>query len=108
MTISKSDWKLYQERLGEWQERHMADLLCKYQEMLSDCEKLPSERFWNLDKEIKLDKTDIGVRCELVKSEAAQQIYIFLRNGVITWKDLQGFSDELIDYMTVLMLADND
>jgi len=108
MTISKNDWKLYQERLGEWQERHMSDLISKYQEMLSDFEKYPSERFWNLEKEIRLDKTDIGVRCELVKSEALLQIYRFLRNGVITWKDLQGFSDKLVDHMIDWMLDDDD
>jgi len=36
------------------------------------------------------------------------QIYRFLRNGVITWKDLQGFSDKLVDHMIDRMLDDDD
>ncbi|WP_333813397.1 hypothetical protein [Muricomes intestini] len=33
--ISKADWKLFRERIGDWQEQYMEKLVKKYIELLS-------------------------------------------------------------------------
>ena len=94
MEISKRDWKLYQERVPEWQERYMEKLLKQYIKLLSSKEKA-SERFWKLEKKIKQDKKHPGVCIELRKSDAIWDIAIFVKKKVITMDDLDEFSDDL-------------
>ena len=94
MEISKRDWKLYQERVPEWQERYMEKLLKQYIKLLSSKENA-SERFWKLEKKIKQDKKHPGVRIELRKSDAIWDIAIFVKKKVITMDDLDEFSDDL-------------
>ena len=60
MDISKSDWILYRERIGDWQERYMERLCQKYVELLQS-DKLPSDKFWDLNKQINKDKNGPGV-----------------------------------------------
>ncbi len=94
MEISKRDWKLYQERVPEWQERYMEKLLKQYIKLLSSKENA-SERFWKLEKKIKQDKKHPGVCIELRKSDAIWDIAIFVKKKVITMDDLDEFSDDL-------------
>lgn len=94
MEISKRDWKLYQERVPEWQERYMEKLLKQYIKLLSSKENA-SERFWKLEKKIKQDKKHPGVCIELRKSDAIWDIAIFVEKKVITMDDLDEFSDDL-------------
>lgn len=94
MEISKRDWKLYQERVPEWQERYMEKLLKQYIKLLSSKENA-SERFWKLEKKIKQDKKHPGVCIELRKSDAIWNIAIFVKKKVITMDDLDEFSDDL-------------
>lgn len=60
--ISKSDWKLFQERVPEWQEHYMERLIKEYVELLTSPGKA-SERFWKLEKRIKQDKKYQESRC---------------------------------------------
>ena len=58
---------------------------------------LASDHFWELEKRIKQDKKHPGVLLEVRKSEAIWDIAMFVRDEVITLKDLDGFSEDLID-----------
>ena len=95
MDISKKDWKLFRERLSEWQEKYMEDLIKEYVNFLNDDTKPASEKFWELEKRIKEDKRHPGVIMELKKSEVIWDIVCLIRLRVITYDDLSEFSDEL-------------
>ena len=45
MDISKKDWKLFRERLADWQENYMEGLVKEYANFLNDDKKLASEKF---------------------------------------------------------------
>ena len=100
--ISKSDWKLFRERVPEWQERYMECLAKQYIELLSS-PGLASAHFWELEKRIKEDKKSLGVQLEMRKSEAIRDIAIFVRKNVIQLEDLKGFSDELISAVKMIL-----
>ena len=95
MDISKKDWKLFRERLSDWQENYMKGLVKEYVDFLNDDTKHASEKFWELKKRIKEDKHHPGVIMEMSKSEAIGDIVRLIRLKVITYDDLSEFSDEL-------------
>lgn len=86
----------YLERVPEWQEHYMEQLVKEYVELLSSPGNA-SDHFWELEKRIKKDKKHPGVLLEMRKSEAIWDIAIFVGHEVITLEDLDGFSEELID-----------
>ena len=92
--ISKSDWKLFREKVPQWQEHYMEKLCREYIQMLSSPGNA-SEHFWELEKRMKQDKKNPGVLLELRKSETIWDIAIFVKNKIITMDDLDGFSNEL-------------
>ena len=94
--ISKADWKLFRERLAEWQEAYMERLAREYIALLSS-EEPASKKFWDLEKRIREDKRMPGVLLELRKSEVGWDLVRLLGDGVITESDLEGFSGELKD-----------
>ena len=100
--ISKVDWKLFREKVPEWQELYMERLTKKYIELLSSPGNA-SDHFWELEKRIRNDKKHPGVILEMKKSEAIWDIAIFVKKKVINLKDLEGFSQELIDSVTELL-----
>jgi hypothetical protein len=100
--ISKVDWKLFREKVPEWQELFMERLTKKYIELLSSPGNA-SDHFWELEKRIRNDKKHPGVILEMNKSEAIWDIAILVKKKVITLKDLEGFSQELIDSVTELL-----
>ena len=93
--ISKIDWKLFRERLSDWQENYMKGLVKEYVDFLNDDTKYASEKFWELEKRIKEDKHHPGVIMEMSKSEAIWDIVRLIRLKVITYNDLSEFSEEL-------------
>lgn len=93
---------MFRERVPEWQEHYMEQLTKKYIELLSSPGNA-SDHFWELEKRIKNDKKHPGVILEMKKSEAIWDIAIFIKKKVITIKELEGFSQELIDYVTVIL-----
>ena len=95
MEISKSDWKLYREKIAEWQENYMSRLNNEYIALLSADNKIASDKFWELDKRIKNDRRHPGVIIEVSKSNAVFDIVHLIRLGVITYDDLTDFSDDL-------------
>ena len=56
MDISKKDWKLFRERLSDWQENYMKGLVKEYLDFLNDDTKHASEKFWKLEKHIILSE----------------------------------------------------
>lgn len=100
--ISKSDWKLFKERVGVWQERYMEGLLRQYAELI-DSPALASERFWELEKRIKKDRRHIGVLIDLKKTEVVWDIAMYIKEEIITMKDLDGFSEELVEAVKVML-----
>lgn len=95
MDISKNDWKLFRERLSDWQENYMKGLVKEYVDFLNDDTRYASEKFWELEKRIKDDKHHPGVIMEMRKSEAIWDIVRLMRMKVITYDDLSEFSGEL-------------
>ena len=95
MDISKKDWKLFRERLADWQENYMEGLVKEYANFLNDDKKPASEKFWELEKRIKEDKRHPGVIIEMSKSAAIWDIVRLIRLKVITYDNLSDFSDEL-------------
>ena len=55
MEISKADWKLYRERVSDWQEHYMEQLNQEYVNLLTSPGNA-SDHFWELEKRIKQDK----------------------------------------------------
>ena len=96
--ISKADWKLFRERIGEWQEAYMAKLNREYVTLLTG-DGHASEKFWALKERIRKDKNTPGVRLELKKSEVDWNLITLMRDGVITAEGLDGFSEELKEYV---------
>ena len=94
MKISKADWKLFREKIGEWQETYMEQLNREYIEILSS-DKAASEKFWALDDRMKEDKKKPGVMLELRKSNVFWDLLKLIRDGAITVADLSDFSPEL-------------
>ena len=97
MEISKKDWKLYQVKLAKWQENYIEHLNQEYITLLSDKEKIPSEKLWELEKRIKKDRRHPGVIIDVQKSTAIWTITNLLKMQVISRDDLEGFSSDLID-----------
>ena len=102
IAISKADWKLFRERVPEWQEHYMERLTKKYIDLLSSPGNA-SDHFWELEKRIRNDKKHPGVILEMDKSEGIWDIAIFVKKKVISLKDLDGFSQELIDTVKAIL-----
>ncbi|MBR3242196.1 MAG: multidrug transporter [Parasporobacterium sp.] len=96
--ISKADWKLFQERISGWQEAYMEKLNHEYVKLLTE-ECPASKKFWALDERIRRDKKTPGVQLQLIKSEVAWDLMALIRDGVISTEDLNGFSEELKEYV---------
>ena len=93
--IEKKDWKLFREKLPEWQEAHMERLIKEYAALLGG-DTSASEKFWALEKRIRADRQSIGVRInELSRSKLQDILTGLMMENVITEDDLQGFSEEL-------------
>jgi hypothetical protein len=100
--ISKSDWKLFRERLPEWQEHYMERLTKEYIELLSSPGHA-SDHFWELEKRMKKDKKNPGVWLEVRKSETLWDIAAFVGCEIITMDELEGFSEDLIDAVQLIL-----
>lgn len=96
MEISKQDWVLFRQKIGEWQEAYMGKLLREYSELMQR-EGLASERFWELEKRIKNDKRSRGVVLEIRKQNVIYDLVAMILDGIIAFDDLEDFSDELKD-----------
>lgn len=94
MEITKSDWRLFCEKLPQWQENFMDRLNREYIALLSS-EQTPSEKFWALNERIKADRRKPGVVLSLRKSDVVFQLASLLHDKAIRMEDMDDFSDEL-------------
>ena len=62
-----------------------------------------SDHFWELEERMKKDKKHPGVMIELNKSDAIWDIALLVKKKVITLVDLEGFSDDLIDAVKLIL-----
>lgn len=95
MDYSKTDWKLFQERIPKWQEAYMDKLLKEYIKLLEGPE-LPSAKFWELKNRMAEDIKSPGVLIRMNKKDMLFNIVDLISLGAITMADLEGFSNELI------------
>lgn len=102
MEVSKSDWKLFRNRISDWQETYMERLTREYIDLLSGDENA-SDKFWKLEGRIKKDKKHPGVMLELSKGNMLFDIVALINSGVITTVDLEGFSDEIKESVNFLL-----
>ena len=79
------------------------DRLCdEYIELLSG-DGDPSEKFWKLDKRIRSDKRNPGVRIEMNRTNFICNIITLINNDVISIEGLEDFSDELKETVKALL-----
>ena len=102
MEISKSDWKLFRERVVDWQEAYMERLVNEYMDLLDGAENA-SDKFWKLEERIKKDKKHPGVMLELSKGNMIFDIVALINSDVIITADLADFSDELKESVDFLL-----
>ena len=102
MEVSKSDWKLFRERIGDWQEAYMERLVKEYVDLLDGAENA-SDKFWKLEERIKKDKKHPGVMLELSKGNMIFDIVALINSDVIITADLTDFSDELKESVDFLL-----
>ena len=102
MEVSKSDWKLFRERVVDWQEAYMERLVKEYVDLLDGAENA-SDKFWKLEERIKKDKKHPGVMLELSKGNMIFDIVALINSDVIITADLADFSDELKESVDFLL-----
>ena len=102
MEIKKSDWKLFRSKIGKWQENYMERLVKEYIELLSSS-KNASDKFWKLEERIKQDRKHPGVILQSRASNMLIDLVSLINEGVITIEDLDGFSDELIEKVKLIV-----
>ena len=100
--ISKKDWKLYRERLPEWQE-HFMERLTKENIELLRAPGNASDHFWELEERIRKDKKNPGVLLNVTKSNAIWDIAVFVGRGIITMDELDGFSPDLVEAVKLIL-----
>ena len=100
--INESDWKLFRQRLPDWQERHMERLVQEYAALLAGSG-AASDKFWALEKRIHGDRRHVGVTARMSRSNMYMNLLSLLHEGTITLDDLVGFSDDLQEKMAFVM-----
>lgn len=103
MEVSKQDWKLFREKIGDWQESYMEKLNNEYIKLLEGSG-TPSEKFWALENRIKNDKRNKGVLIRMNKQDMPFDLVCLIRDDVIGFKDIEDFSSDLQE--TVRFLAE--
>ena len=100
---TKKDFKLFHAKIGEWQERYIALQLEDYKAILEKPQN-PSATFHELEKRMKEDRTKYGVSFKGIRpSELTVTLMIMLKEGSISFEDLEDFSEELKDTIRKFM-----
>lgn len=94
--VNENDWKLFKERIGQWQENYMAKLDDEYARILADDKKSAADRFWAIERRINRDKERYGVSCRMSRSALLGNMIRLYGEGAIGDDDLEGFSDEIV------------
>ena len=92
--MNKSDWKLFQALLPQWQEVYTARLCDEYAAILTGPYR-GSNAFWEVKRLIRKDKKRLNAMAEVEKQEMPLIIAELLREQAITMVDLAQFSPGL-------------
>lgn len=92
--VKEQDWKLFRKKLPLWQEAYMDKLNQEYIRLLLE-EGPASEKFWESEKRIRVDKKSVGVVTDMRRSQLCSNLLLLLINEIIREDDLEGFSEEL-------------
>lgn len=99
--VKERDWKIFRKKIIIWQENYMQKLNNEYIEILQR-DNEASKNFWDLEKRIYKDKRSVGVVIDMRRSTMHENIWALLKDDIITFDDLNDFSEELksdIKYM---------
>lgn len=97
--VAESDWKLFRKRLPGWQEGYMEKLVGEYMEILGG-EGRASGRLWTLERRIRKDKKRLGVMVrDVSRSTMRHEIARLALDGAISLDDLDGFTEDVTDYV---------
>ena len=101
---NENDWKLFKNKLPNWQERYIETIINEYQNLLN--ENIPASRkFWELDKLMKKYKKKSGVIvCDLSRSNMINEILGLLKEKAITMDGINDFGNELKNYIKILII----
>ena len=77
ISINESDWKLFRQKLPDWQEAYIDKLNREYASLLTGTG-TASDKFWELEKRISSDKRRIGVDARMSRSNMYQNLLGFL------------------------------
>ena len=100
--LIESDWKLFSELLPSWQEAYMQRLIGEYAEILAG-PRDASEKFWELDRRLRIDKIVVGIFAKMGRSMMTVNIANLIKEGAITFENLADFSDELKAHVKFLI-----
>ena len=102
ISINESDWKLFRQKLPDWQEAYIDKLNREYASLLTGTG-TASDKFWELEKRISSDKHRMGIDARMSRSNMYPNLLGLIQDGVITLYDLVDFSIDLQERMTFLM-----
>lgn len=105
LEVKESDWKLFRKRLPIWQESYMERLNQEYIQILSGDGAAP-DKYWELEKRIREDRKRVDVVAEMRRSRMFSNLISLMNDGAITEKDLDGFSDELVEAVKHFVVAE--
>ena len=105
--VKEADWRLFRSRLPIWQEAYMERLNREYIALLSGTGPA-SEKFWELEKRIHEDKRRGGVVMRMSRSNMELNLLSLLSDGVISIVELDGFSEELREKLTLVLRDHRD
>lgn len=91
---TENDWRLFKSKITIWQEKYITEFNKKYLSILQS-DKLPSEKFWELEKRINADKHSVGVIVDMRRSKLIENIISLINDGVINLSDISEFSGGL-------------
>lgn len=100
--FTEKDWKLFRIKIVDWQEAYMDSLNKEYIKLLSENVN-PSEKFWRLEKRIKIDKKKAGVQLDMRRSQLIYNIILLINEGAISFKDLEEFSEQLKETIRIFI-----
>lgn len=100
--FTEKDWKLFRIKIVDWQEAYMDSLNKEYIKLLSENVN-PSEKFWRLEKRIKVDKKKAGVQLDMRRSQLIYNIISLINEGAISFKDLEEFSEQLKETIRIFI-----
>lgn len=107
LEVKESDWKLFRKRMPIWQGSYIDRLNQEYIQILSG-DGLASDKFWKLEERIYKDRKRVGVVAEMRRSRMFFNLVSLINDGAITEKDLDGFSEELVEAVKYLVAAERE